>query len=88
VVGQIGRDLVLAVDEVPGPLDSRPVRERQEVLGGKGPTKRSRSRSSASRSGCAASSVTMTPQALCSNRPAGTTWTWTSSCSVRAPERH
>lgn len=36
VVGQVGRDLVLAVDEVPGPGGSAVVRERREVLGGKG----------------------------------------------------
>ena len=36
VVGQIARDLVLAVDEVPGPHDTRPVRSRLEMLGGKG----------------------------------------------------
>src|SRR2546429_2416060 len=36
VVGQIARDLVLAVDEVPGPHDTRPVRSRLETLGGKG----------------------------------------------------
>jgi len=35
VVGQIGRDLVLAVDELPGPGGSTPVRRRREVLGGK-----------------------------------------------------
>jgi len=36
VVGQIARDLVLVVDEVPGPGRSAPVRERREMLGGKG----------------------------------------------------
>ncbi len=36
VVGQIARDLVLVVDEVPGPGSSAPVRERREMLGGKG----------------------------------------------------
>ncbi|WP_432491179.1 PfkB family carbohydrate kinase [Kineococcus gypseus] len=36
VVGQVGRDLVLAVDDVPGPGGSVEVRERREVLGGKG----------------------------------------------------
>ncbi|HJP78919.1 MAG TPA: PfkB family carbohydrate kinase [Pseudonocardiaceae bacterium] len=36
VVGQIARDLVLVVDEVPEPLSSAPVRERRETLGGKG----------------------------------------------------
>jgi ribokinase len=36
VVGQIARDLVLSVDEVPGPHDTRPVRSRREMLGGKG----------------------------------------------------
>lgn len=36
VVGQVGRDLVVRVDEVPGPGGSAPVRERVEVLGGKG----------------------------------------------------
>ena len=36
VVGQIARDLVLVVDEVPGPGASADVRERRELLGGKG----------------------------------------------------
>jgi ribokinase len=36
VVGQIARDLVLVVDEVPGPSGSTDVRERRELLGGKG----------------------------------------------------
>ncbi|WP_136520588.1 PfkB family carbohydrate kinase [Cellulomonas telluris] len=36
VVGQVARDLVLRVDEVPGAGGSAPVRERVEVLGGKG----------------------------------------------------
>jgi ribokinase len=36
VVGQIARDLVLVVDEVPGPGGTAPVRERREALGGKG----------------------------------------------------
>ncbi|USX55376.1 PfkB family carbohydrate kinase [Lentzea sp. HUAS12] len=36
VVGQIARDLVLVVDEVPGPGGTAPVRERREMLGGKG----------------------------------------------------
>ncbi|MET9227678.1 PfkB family carbohydrate kinase [Lentzea sp. NPDC003310] len=36
VVGQVARDLVLVVDEVPGPGGSAPVRERRELLGGKG----------------------------------------------------
>jgi ribokinase len=36
VVGQMARDLVLVVDEVPGPGGTAPVRERREVLGGKG----------------------------------------------------
>ncbi|MFD4637467.1 PfkB family carbohydrate kinase [Lentzea sp. NPDC058436] len=36
VVGQIARDLVLVVDEVPGPGGTAPVRERRELLGGKG----------------------------------------------------
>jgi ribokinase len=34
--GQLARDLVLVVDEVPGPGQSGTVRERREVLGGKG----------------------------------------------------
>jgi ribokinase len=36
VVGQIARDLVLVVGEVPGPGASTDVRERRELLGGKG----------------------------------------------------
>jgi ribokinase len=36
VVGQLTRDLVLVTDEVPGPGQSRPVRLRREMLGGKG----------------------------------------------------
>jgi len=36
VVGQIARDLVLVVDEVPGPGGTVPVRECREMLGGKG----------------------------------------------------
>ncbi|GLY51277.1 PfkB family carbohydrate kinase [Lentzea sp. NBRC 102530] len=36
VVGQVARDLVLVVDEVPGPGGTAPVRQRREVLGGKG----------------------------------------------------
>ena len=36
VVGQIARDLVLVVDEVPGPSGSTDVDERRELLGGKG----------------------------------------------------
>jgi ribokinase len=36
VVGQMARDLVLVVDEVPGPGGTAPVRERREMLGGKG----------------------------------------------------
>ncbi|MET9633999.1 PfkB family carbohydrate kinase [Lentzea sp. NPDC006480] len=36
VMGQMARDLVLVVDEVPGPGDVAPVRERREMLGGKG----------------------------------------------------
>ncbi|MFD9699712.1 PfkB family carbohydrate kinase [Lentzea sp. NPDC059081] len=36
VVGQLARDLVLVVDEVPGPGGTTPVRERREMLGGKG----------------------------------------------------
>jgi ribokinase len=35
VLGQIARDLVLRVDEVPGPGESAPVRSRREMLGGK-----------------------------------------------------
>lgn len=36
VVGQIARDLVLQVDEVPGPSGTATVRRRRELLGGKG----------------------------------------------------
>ncbi|MFE9693572.1 PfkB family carbohydrate kinase [Micromonospora sp. NPDC005806] len=36
VVGQVVRDLVLLVDEVPGPSATAPVRCRRELLGGKG----------------------------------------------------
>jgi ribokinase len=36
VVGQLTRDLVLVTDDVPGPGESRPVRLRREMLGGKG----------------------------------------------------
>jgi ribokinase len=36
VVGQVARDLVLVVDEVPGPGASVAVRRRREMLGGKG----------------------------------------------------
>ncbi|NES27381.1 hypothetical protein GCE86_13075 [Micromonospora terminaliae] len=36
VVGQVARDLVLRVDEVPGPSGTAPVRCRRELLGGKG----------------------------------------------------
>ncbi|HKN96508.1 MAG TPA: PfkB family carbohydrate kinase, partial [Pseudonocardiaceae bacterium] len=36
VVGQVARDLVLRVDQVPGAGTSVPVRERIETLGGKG----------------------------------------------------
>lgn len=36
VIGQIARDLVLVVDEVPGPSGSTDVRQRRELLGGKG----------------------------------------------------
>jgi ribokinase len=36
VVGQIARDLVLTVDEVPEAQGTRPVRSRREMLGGKG----------------------------------------------------
>jgi ribokinase len=38
VIGQIARDLALRVDEVPGAGAAAPVRERIEVLGGKGAT--------------------------------------------------
>ena len=36
VVGQIARDLVLRIPDVPGPLNTAPVRARLEMLGGKG----------------------------------------------------
>jgi ribokinase len=36
VAGQLARDLVLVVDDVPEAGQSRPVRERREMLGGKG----------------------------------------------------
>lgn len=36
MVGQLARDLVLVVDEVPGAGGTTPVRERREMLGGKG----------------------------------------------------
>ncbi|GAA5152518.1 ribokinase [Amycolatopsis dongchuanensis] len=36
VIGQVARDLVLRVPEAPGPGQSANVRERREVLGGKG----------------------------------------------------
>ncbi|WP_432546307.1 PfkB family carbohydrate kinase [Kineococcus sp. SYSU DK004] len=36
VVGQVGRDLVLGVEELPGPGGSAPARHRWEGLGGKG----------------------------------------------------
>lgn len=36
VVGQVGRDLVLAVDALPEPGGAAPVRRRREMLGGKG----------------------------------------------------
>jgi ribokinase len=36
VFGQIALDLVLTVEQVPGPFDSRPRRQRHEMLGGKG----------------------------------------------------
>jgi ribokinase len=36
VAGQVARDLVLAVDEMPGPGASASVTERRELLGGKG----------------------------------------------------
>jgi ribokinase len=36
VLGQIGRDLVLRVDELPGPGGSAPATARRELLGGKG----------------------------------------------------
>ncbi|WP_214364433.1 PfkB family carbohydrate kinase [Pseudonocardia sp. H11422] len=35
-LGQIARDLVVLVDDVPGPHGTTPVRERRELLGGKG----------------------------------------------------
>ena len=36
VAGQIARDLVLVVDELPGAGSTAPVRRRREMLGGKG----------------------------------------------------
>ncbi len=36
VVGQVARDLVLRVDEAPGPHEAVPARQRLETLGGKG----------------------------------------------------
>jgi sugar/nucleoside kinase (ribokinase family) len=36
VAGQIARDLVLVVDDVPGAGQSAAVRQRREMLGGKG----------------------------------------------------
>lgn len=36
VAGQLARDLVLVVEQVPGPGESAPVRRRREMLGGKG----------------------------------------------------
>lgn len=36
VVGQIGRDLVLSIDDLPPAGGSSTVRRRQELLGGKG----------------------------------------------------
>src|ERR1700742_4412655 len=36
VAGQLARDLVLVVEDVPEAGQSRPVRERREMLGGKG----------------------------------------------------
>ncbi|MFG1891405.1 PfkB family carbohydrate kinase [Micromonospora sp. NPDC049051] len=36
VVGQVARDLVLLVDEVPEAGGTAPVRRRRELLGGKG----------------------------------------------------
>jgi sugar/nucleoside kinase (ribokinase family) len=36
VAGQLARDLVLMVNDVPEAGQSRPVRERREMLGGKG----------------------------------------------------
>jgi ribokinase len=36
VAGQLARDLVVVVDQVPGPEESGTVRERREMLGGKG----------------------------------------------------
>lgn len=36
MIGQIARDLVLVVEEVPGSGGTAPVRERREMLGGKG----------------------------------------------------
>ena len=35
-LGQIARDLVVLVDALPGPHGTTPVRERREMLGGKG----------------------------------------------------
>jgi ribokinase len=35
-LGQIARDLVVLVDDLPGPNGTTPVRERRELLGGKG----------------------------------------------------
>jgi ribokinase len=36
LAGQLARDLVLVMEDVPEPGQSRPVRERREMLGGKG----------------------------------------------------
>src|SRR4051794_1065091 len=36
VVGQLARDLVMVVDDVPGPGTGTPVHRRREMLGGKG----------------------------------------------------
>lgn len=36
VIGQITRDLVLTVDQIPGPTGTTGVRQRREMLGGKG----------------------------------------------------
>ncbi|HEX4226769.1 MAG TPA: PfkB family carbohydrate kinase, partial [Pseudonocardiaceae bacterium] len=36
VVGQIARDLVLVIDDIPDPLTSTRVHRRRETLGGKG----------------------------------------------------
>ena len=41
VAGQLARDLVLVVEDVPEAGKSRPVRERREMLGGRAPTRRS-----------------------------------------------